>query len=252
MNSTPKTIIESLMDFSTPMSNITNTRLTDSNRMIVDKLLQKFYEHKTNFNRTQTYLNLLDNHIRELTNILQRLQNSLDQQSSLKPMTDQLEIRLLQMATKREQIRTHQSPSINQTLDDLIHQISPLKSKSTETINSYPELIHAMKLSLNQKTNLLDHVHHEENRFTNRISNIQLKQQRLLQLIEKLLEQEKTAEKSIQFTHLPKPQFERHSKQLNELNQLNEEYQLLQNENRRLKHNAKENIKTLYNFISNE
>jgi hypothetical protein len=128
MNSTPKTIdqskyIESLMDFSTPMSNITNTRLTDSSQMIVDKLLQKFNEHKTNFNHTQTYLNLLDNHLRELTNILQRLQNSLDQHSSLKPTTDQLEIRLLQMSTKREQIRTHQSPSINKTLDDLIHQV---------------------------------------------------------------------------------------------------------------------------------
>lgn len=129
MNSTPKTIeqskyIESLMDFSTPMSNLSNQRVFhDSNRMIIDKLLQKFYEHKTNFNHTQTYLNLLDNHLRELTSILQRLQNCLDQHSLLKPTTDQLEIRLLQMATKREQIRIHQSPNINQTLDDLIHQV---------------------------------------------------------------------------------------------------------------------------------
>ncbi len=130
MNSTPKTIdqnkyIESLMDFSTPMSNISNSRLIkiDSNRLIVDKLLRKFHEHKTNFNHTQTYLNLLDNHLRELTTILQQLHNSLDQHSSLKSTTDQLEIRLLQMSTKREQIRTYQSPSIHQTLDDLIHQV---------------------------------------------------------------------------------------------------------------------------------
>jgi hypothetical protein len=107
-----------------------------------------------------------------------------------------------------------------------------------------------MKLSLNQKTNLFEHIHHEENCLQHRMTNIQLKQQILLQLIEKLLEQEKVNEKWIQFINLPKPQFERHNKQLNQLNQLNEEYQLLQNENRRLKQNAKENIKTLYNFIN--
>jgi hypothetical protein len=108
-----------------------------------------------------------------------------------------------------------------------------------------------MKLSLNQKTNLLDYIHHEENHVKHRMTNSQLKQQKLLQLIDKLLEQEKISEKYLRLPNLPKPEFEHHhAKQFIELNQLNDEYQLLQNENRQLKQNAKENIKTLYNFIN--
>jgi UDP-N-acetylglucosamine transferase subunit ALG13 len=137
-NSTPKTIdrskyIESLMDFSTPMSTISNQWITtknvhEFNSTILDKLLLKFNEHKIHFHNTQNYLNLLDNHLHEITTILNQLQNSLDQNSSLKTTTNQLETRLLQMSIKREQIRTvinnfHQSPTINQTLDDIIQQV---------------------------------------------------------------------------------------------------------------------------------
>jgi hypothetical protein len=165
-NSTPKTnnqnkYIESLMDFSTPMSTISNrwinnttnknfnifnenistdngnnsTLINDTiidinnnNATIIDKVLQKFNEHKINFHNTQNYLNLLDGHLREITTVLNQLQNSLDQNSLLKPTADQLEARLLQMSTKREQIRTvvnnfHQSPTISQTLHDIIHQV---------------------------------------------------------------------------------------------------------------------------------
>jgi hypothetical protein len=128
LNSTPKTInrskyIESLMDFSTPMSTV-----TESNSTIVDKLLQKFDEHKNHFYQTQNYLYLLDNHFYEITTILNQLQNSLDQNSLLKPTTDQLEVRLLQMTIKREQIRTavnhfHQSPTVPQTINDIIQQV---------------------------------------------------------------------------------------------------------------------------------
>jgi UDP-N-acetylglucosamine transferase subunit ALG13 len=138
LNSTPKTIdrskyIESLMDFSTPMSTISNQWITiknsnELNSTILDKLLQKFNEHKIHFHNTQNYLNLLDNHLREITTVLNQLQNSLNQNSSLKTTTDQLETRLLQMSIKREQIRTvinnfYQSPTINRTLDDIIHQV---------------------------------------------------------------------------------------------------------------------------------
>jgi hypothetical protein len=134
-NSTPKTIdrskyIESLMDFSTPMSTISNHWMTheSNNSTILDKLLQKFNEHKINFHNTQNYLHLLDNHLHEITAVLNQLQNSLDHHSSLKTTTDHFETRLLQMSIKREQIRTvmnnfHQSPTINQTLDAIIHQV---------------------------------------------------------------------------------------------------------------------------------
>ncbi len=63
LNSTPKTIdrskyIESLMDFSTPMSTISNNLMStknfnDFNSTILNKLSQKFYEHKIHFNNTQ-------------------------------------------------------------------------------------------------------------------------------------------------------------------------------------------------------
>lgn len=135
-NSTPKIIErnkynESLMDFSTPMSTIvqsTTARKSPSNgsMKIFDQVLQKFHEHRTNFGQTQSYLNLLDNHFRELTVVLHQLQNSLDHQSLLKSTTEQLETRLLQMSSKREQIRTviDQSSGVNQTLDQTIHQVS--------------------------------------------------------------------------------------------------------------------------------
>jgi hypothetical protein len=162
LNSTPKTInrsryLESLMDFSTPMSTmsnrwinnlttknfnelhekisfddnstIINDTITDNNNeTIVDKLLHKFNEHKINFHNTQNYLNLLDGHLREITMVLNQLNNSLDYNSSLKSTTEQLETRFLQMSTKREQIRTainnfDQSSTISQTLNDIIQQV---------------------------------------------------------------------------------------------------------------------------------
>lgn len=263
------------MDFSTPMSTIVHsgtTRKSQSNASmnILDKLLQKFHEHRTNFSQTQSYLNLLDNHIRELTIVLQQLQNSLDHQSLLKSTTDQLETRLVQMSSKREQIRTvidqfqHQSPGVNQTLDEILHQvfcfsfivylihfsliffqISP--SRSVDSSISYPELITAIKLSFNQKKNFIDRIHQEENHLQYRTVRIHQRQERLLQLIEKLLEQQKLNEKHLDFVH--STSFELHAKQLQEFNELHEEYQFLQNENRQLKQMAKENIKTLYHFI---
>lgn len=128
MNSTPPKRIESLMDFSTPMSTMNNSRIGQANGNILEKLFQKFHEHRTNFHQTQTYLNLLDNHLRELTNILHQIQNSLDHQSGLKSTTEHLETRVLQMSIKREQIRTviHQSPVVNQTLNELIHQVNSI------------------------------------------------------------------------------------------------------------------------------
>ena len=145
MNSTPKIIDrskfnESLMDFSTPMSTMNQSRMANksppnSNMNILEKLFQKFQEHRTNFHQTQTYLNLLDNHLRELTTILHQVQNSLDHQSILKSTTEHLETRLLQMSIKREQIRTviHQSPVINQTLDELLHQVSSINLSNSHS-----------------------------------------------------------------------------------------------------------------------
>jgi hypothetical protein len=137
LNSTPKTInrskyIDSLMDYSTPMSTISNVFNEDSST-IINKLLEKFNEHKNNFYQTQNHLYLLDNHLYEITTILNRLQNSLEQNSVLKSTTDQLETRLLQMTIKREQIQTainhfQQSPTITRTVNDIIQQVQQKNS----------------------------------------------------------------------------------------------------------------------------
>jgi len=71
-----------------------------------------------------------------------------------------------------------------------------------------------------------------------------------MQLVEKILEQQKINEKYIEMININQPEFDHHTKQLIEFNKLDEEYQILQNENRQLKNKAKENIKTLYNFIN--
>jgi hypothetical protein len=153
--------IDSLMDFSTPMSTVAKSWTNNSqnqtshdhndkmaaennhdstiinetmidpnnnNETIVDKLLQKFKEHETSFHQTQNYLNSLDGHLSDMSTILSQLQSSLDHHSALKSTADHLETRLLKMSTKREQIRVathhlHQSPSVTQTLNDIIHQV---------------------------------------------------------------------------------------------------------------------------------
>lgn len=103
-----------------------------------------------------------------------------------------------------------------------------------------------MKLSFNQKNHLLERYHREENHLKDRTIRMQQRQQTLLLLIEKLLEQQKNNEANLDLIN---PSFESHEKHLRELNDLNEEYQDLQNENHRLKQMAKENIRKLHRFI---
>jgi hypothetical protein len=118
----------------------------------------------------------------------------------------------------------------------------------------YTELINAVKLSLNQKTNLIERFHYEHKQINHRMNDyhlkIQQRQQLLMQLVEKILKQQNSNEKYIEMININKPQFDYHTKQLIEFHKLNEEYQILQDENRELKQKAKENIKTLYNFIN--
>jgi len=118
----------------------------------------------------------------------------------------------------------------------------------------YTELTNAVKLSLNQKTNLIERFHYEQKQINHRTNNyhlkIQQRQQLLMQLVEKILKQQNSNEKYVEIININKSQFDYHTKQLIEFNKLNEEYQILQDENRQLKQKAKENIKTLYNFIN--
>ena len=153
---------ESLMDFSTPMSTVpshwtenknfneTNKKTfsdcdnnstinndmiiemkpnnNDNNMTILDKFVQKLNEHKVNFYNTQRNLNLLDGHLCEITKVLNRLQNSLGHNSSLKTATNELETRLLQMSIKREQIRTavnsfYQSSTNDEILKQMIKRV---------------------------------------------------------------------------------------------------------------------------------
>ena len=169
INSTPKHIhdmsyFEALMDFSTPMStlstrwnvnptmkhshesqmevspkhadnsselNETIINVHDDHEKMTDELLEKFRQHENHFRSTQTSLHRLDQHLCELGSVLRRLQASLDQNSSLRTTTDQLETRLIQMSTKREQVRCaidqwNHSPVISQTLNDMIQQVHTL------------------------------------------------------------------------------------------------------------------------------
>ena len=168
---TPKTLDErryfdTLVDFSTPMSTLSTrfgmnptaskhcldysertpsdrdhnlTVIEDcphSNQEIIDQLLEKFNAHKNHFHSTQNHLHLLDGHLHEISGVLHQLQNSLDRHSSLKSTADHLETRVLQMTTKREQIRCamdnlNPSPTIGQTLGDIVHQVPICTSRLT-------------------------------------------------------------------------------------------------------------------------
>jgi hypothetical protein len=111
-----------------------------------------------------------------------------------------------------------------------------------------------VKLSLDQKSNLIERSSHEQDHIKHRAddyhSKIKQRQLLLMQLVEKIVEQQKTNEKSIEKLDIEKPHFDNHSEHLTEFTKLTEEYQMLQDQNRMLKHKAKENIKTLYTFIN--
>lgn len=240
MLSTPKPLDqskyqESLIDFSTPMSTISTAK---SNSTIIDRLFEKFHEHKIHFSQTQTYLNQLDNHLHELTNILNQLQTSFDLHSSFKFTTEQLETRLLQMSNKREQIR-----SIVSNYQQIF-----------ESKYSYVELLNALKLSLTQTTNLIEQISYDEKQIEQRRTyhdkRIRQQEDILRNLIEKLLIQQKQTNESIENRHLHRTTFDFHTKQVNEFQILNEEYQQLQQENQQLKQKTKENINHLYASIN--
>ena len=228
---------ESLIDFSTPMSTIPNVK---PNSTIIEKLFEKFHEHKTHFSQTQNYLNQLDNHLRELTNILNQFQNSFDSYSPLKLTAEQLETRLIQMSSKREQIRS----------------IISNYQQTFESKYSYVELLNALKLSLTQKTNLIEQICQDENEFKQRraIDDKRIHQQEdiLRNLIEKLVIQQKQIHESIEHRHVHRISFDCHTKQVNEFQILYEEYQQLQQDNQQLKQKTKENINKLYASINQQ
>ncbi|CAF0956984.1 unnamed protein product [Rotaria magnacalcarata] len=300
LHSTPETInpntyIDSFMDFSTPMSTISNRWISNTtkiqlkgfnetiysdtssipiiinnknihnyhrNETVFDQLLQKLNQHESNVNHTQNNLHLLDNHLHELTKVLNQFNNVLNYNSSLKADTDLLETRLLQMSIKQKQIRIaidnfHQSSTMRHALDNMNQKISSRISNGTVATNPmmyYNDLIMAVNSSINQSTNSIERFHHEQNRIKHRTEDyytkLRQRQELLIQLVEKIIEQQKTSEKYIEAININKSEFDSHREQLAEFNKLTEEYQIVQDENRSLKHKAKENIQILYNFIN--
>jgi peptidoglycan hydrolase CwlO-like protein len=81
-------------------------------------------------------------------------------------------------------------------------------------------------------------------------SKLQQRQAVLRQCVQKLIDQKNTSEAFLETAQANKPHFERYTEQLVEFEKLKEEYRCLQEENRSLKHQTKENIKRLYNCVS--
>ena len=114
----------------------------------------------------------------------------------------------------------------------------------------YPELIKAVQSNLNQKRHLIERYQRTQNRVHNSHSKIQQRQALLGQFLEKLLDQQNSSAAFLATAQSNKPYFEHYAEQFAEFEKLSEEYRRLQEENRSLKHQTKENIKTLYNCVS--
>lgn len=114
----------------------------------------------------------------------------------------------------------------------------------------YPELIKAVQSNLNKKRHLIERYQHTRNRVYDSHSKIQQRQAVLGQFVEKLRDQQNSSEAFLVHAQANKPRFEQYAEQFAEFEKLSEEYRRLQEENRSLKHQTKENIKTLYNCVS--
>jgi septum formation inhibitor MinC len=103
-----------------------STIINDNNHeTMIQMLVDTFRQHQEHFHQTQISLELFDRHLHELNIVLKRLQQLLNNRSTLSVTVEQLETRLLQMFNKREQIRStvDQSPSIIETINDMLHQV---------------------------------------------------------------------------------------------------------------------------------
>jgi hypothetical protein len=103
-----------------------NIVLTNDN-LTTDKLnqilLQRFHQYITNFQNIQNYLNTLDQHLKELSIIINCLRNDKKLINSIEP----IETRLLQIRVKRDQI----DRLLNQSsIKNLIQQVRVLKKSN--------------------------------------------------------------------------------------------------------------------------
>lgn len=227
-DSTPKPFnrskyIESVMDFSTPMSTIStrwmmnNSQLKNSidDNNVYDQLLRKLHEYKVSFYHTKNYLHLLDIHLHGLTKFLNQEKCLSDSNSLLRT--------ILQMSVKLDYIRkamnyVPQSPKLVETIQKMIEDIRNISvSSQTSTV-----------------------------RTDDYYTKLQQRQELLLELADKIVEQQKFMEKA----NLNKPKFDNHNERLVELQKLTDEYQSLQDENRLLKNKIKANIQILNIFIN--
>ena len=214
----------SLIDFSTPRSSVSN-RWTEGK--IRRELFDKFRQHEIHWQQTQNSLNEFDRHLANFNEILQQLKQS------TRPLpTDELELRVLQMSTKREQIRSNLDHTLNASIGET-------------TRKTYGELIKAIESNLKQKFDLTEKFVSKD-----KLVQVQHRHELLRQHLNKLLEQQRQTEESLHRIQMRKPQFDHHAEQMAEFQQLNEEFENLYEENRLLKRQAKENVRTLYNFLN--
>jgi hypothetical protein len=100
---------------------LTNDNLTTDELNQI--LLQRFHQYITNFQNIQNYLNTLDQHLKELSIIINCLRNDKKLINSIEP----IETRLLQIRVKRDQI----DRLLNQSsIKNLIQQVRVLKNSN--------------------------------------------------------------------------------------------------------------------------
>ena len=139
-------IIENSAEKKSPRTVLTNDEANQS-------LLGKFQRCMSHLEQTQTYLNRIDEHFHALSFLVQHLRHD----PNLTDSIEFLEIRLLQMRVKRDQI----DRSLNQSsLQNLIKQVRRLPFLSSHPCSSFSaDFSTSSSISIHDRLSSIVHIH---------------------------------------------------------------------------------------------
>lgn len=132
MNSTPdlrreRSLIESLIDFSTPMSTLTS-KLDDKQETTVEKLQDALNQYEKDFGQTKNYLKLLDVDLNALNSTLEEFKRKFDEDNFLSSNRSFVENQLEEINNKTKEVQKmvdqlESSSSVNETIHQILEQV---------------------------------------------------------------------------------------------------------------------------------
>ncbi|CAF0750087.1 unnamed protein product [Adineta ricciae] len=208
-------------------------------------LLPKCHQYITYFYHIQTYLNVLQKHFKALSIIVSDLRKD----RRINHVIEPIEIRMLQMHAKRNQIDNLLNKS---SIKTLLQQILSSIHQSKLTVD-YNEFLTSIQLNMNQKTTLIDHLMNEYRYKKYQLHEYTSKTEQRHQLIIKLTNQ--IGQFIVEHDRILKQVnsisiINEHNRQCIELTELSHEYEQVSQENYLLTAKAEEKLQKLSKFMS--